>query len=548
MALLPLRDLGKIGVVTDVDPYDIPINAFTMAVNYRFDGPAITDAPVCRRVSNTLSSTSLKTMASYTNSSGATDTFYTSGDGRVYRVDPAGIGTATDTNLSESTWVDNSIDSAFTLVELNNVLYVNRADRVPWYRSKSGGGLFQKLTNWNSAWRCEALRAMNGQLIAINMTESGVNYPNKIRWSDLSVYDTVPGTWTAGTTNSAGSNLLAELKEPLIDGWPLRDRMMLYSKSEVWIMQPTGDSNVFSFYRAFGDSGVINQNCVVEIGGIHYVFGNSEIYKHDGINKIPLTTGRINRFIYENLPRANVRDCFVAHNPKLSEIMFCYPSMDAYCNFQLGTYRGCNRAAVFNYQRETWYFYDLPMFGGMCFSAFNLGDIYSSITSTYDSVGGAYLSFGDTSQIALIGSSNPGLNWQGTTFNARILSFELISSVAHNGPFTSNVNSPAYLERQDLDLDELAQGGLTGNKLIRSVYPEGRVGDLNSPMLFWVGTKMLPNEVPVWEESYLFDGSTNYKLDYNVSGRYLSWRVTQSRTGTVRLSGMDIDVIVLSRR
>ena len=36
-ATLPVRNLGGIGLVTDIDSYNLPINAYTAANNIRFD-------------------------------------------------------------------------------------------------------------------------------------------------------------------------------------------------------------------------------------------------------------------------------------------------------------------------------------------------------------------------------------------------------------------------------------------------------------------------------------------------------------------------------
>ena len=34
---LPVRDLGGVGVITDINSYNLPINAFTAGINVRFD-------------------------------------------------------------------------------------------------------------------------------------------------------------------------------------------------------------------------------------------------------------------------------------------------------------------------------------------------------------------------------------------------------------------------------------------------------------------------------------------------------------------------------
>lgn len=37
MANFPIRDLGSVGAITDLSPYNIPINGFSTALNVRFD-------------------------------------------------------------------------------------------------------------------------------------------------------------------------------------------------------------------------------------------------------------------------------------------------------------------------------------------------------------------------------------------------------------------------------------------------------------------------------------------------------------------------------
>ena len=51
MTNLPIRGLGSVGVVTDVDPYNLPIGGFTRAKNVRFNEGKVTAGPVYRKVS-----------------------------------------------------------------------------------------------------------------------------------------------------------------------------------------------------------------------------------------------------------------------------------------------------------------------------------------------------------------------------------------------------------------------------------------------------------------------------------------------------------------
>ena len=54
MAIIPIRDLGSVGVITDTSPYNIPLNGFSKAFNVRFDEGRVRRAPVFRKIKDSL--------------------------------------------------------------------------------------------------------------------------------------------------------------------------------------------------------------------------------------------------------------------------------------------------------------------------------------------------------------------------------------------------------------------------------------------------------------------------------------------------------------
>ena len=54
MPTLPIRDLGGVGIATDPNPYNLPINGFTAGKNVRFDEGKVKRAPVFRNIKDTL--------------------------------------------------------------------------------------------------------------------------------------------------------------------------------------------------------------------------------------------------------------------------------------------------------------------------------------------------------------------------------------------------------------------------------------------------------------------------------------------------------------
>src|SRR3546814_15114524 len=49
-ATLPVRGLGSVGIIADINPYDLPPAALSAGVNVRFENGKITRGPVVRRV------------------------------------------------------------------------------------------------------------------------------------------------------------------------------------------------------------------------------------------------------------------------------------------------------------------------------------------------------------------------------------------------------------------------------------------------------------------------------------------------------------------
>src|SRR3546814_4620412 len=62
----------------------------------------------------------------------------------------------------------------------------------------------------------------------------------------------------------------------------LRDSFIIYAKNEVWTTDYIGGNYLFRWRKIYDKVGILNQNCVVQVDGLHYVFDKDEIYLHDG--------------------------------------------------------------------------------------------------------------------------------------------------------------------------------------------------------------------------------------------------------------------------
>ena len=549
MTIVPVRDIGKLGVNTDWSAVDLPITAFTMGSNVRFTNNRIQRGPIFNAVGS-LSNTTPSFCIAYKLLNDSSQFLVLNKDGTVTNWSASSPGTApTETNISPSGWTAASSDLVYTATILNDVVYVNRSDRVPWYKT-TGGATFANLPVWDSTWRCEALRSFQGVLVALNVTKNGVRYPTMVKTSEFTTFDATPTAWVGSTTNSATENVLGDLQDPLVDGWPLRDRMILYAKNETWSMEYRGDSLVFNYRRLFNNRGVINQNCVAEHNSIHYVFGPEDIWSHDGYSNKSIAMGRVRDFIFNNLVKLYSNQFFVINNAKQGEVMFCYVSRDEYCRFPISNatgYPGCNRAAVYNYVYDTWYFYDLPYVNGAARGITFSGSNFTNLDSvTYDSVGGSYNSYFDGSQLYLMtvatGATTPTF-----TTTPKVHVFEAANIVQGVGVLDTIATAPVLIENKLMDMDDVSKE-LRGYKVVNQMWPEISFAVGAPPMTFTWGSSDAPNVQAVYDHDMTFDGITYNKLDFNAPGKYLSLKITYTGIQDFSLSGWDIDYQVFGHR
>ena len=545
MTISPLRKLGKFGVNTDTDPFDLPLGTFTFATNARFEDNRISRGPVHGLVGTFSSQTNNpEYVVSYRQSTGSARMLIAKQDGTIKDYVPGG----SETDITATGWTPASYSQAYTGAAVNDVVYLNRPDRVPWFMLK-GGSSFAPLTNWTSTWRTAAIRSFNGQLVAMNLTQAGTAYPTMVAWSDFTVWQAVPGTWAAGPTNSAGSNVLSDLGDPLVDGLALRNTFILYSQNETWSMIPTGDTSVFAFNRLFNGWGLLSQNCVAEVNNVHYVFGYNKIWRHDGFTPQDISSGRVKSFIYEQMDRLNAWQFFTVHMPRRSEVMFCYRSIDPYCAFPInGTnnYQGCNRAAVYNYRADTWYFYDLPYVTSAGFMTPTASATYASEgATTYTSIGGSYSTYGDTSKLVFYMVSNAASSYN---IVAGVRSFEIPGSVYMTGTIDTSATTPVGLYVSQMSLDELG-ADIRGYKVVKSIYPEGRLAPGAVPMTFYFSSSDYANTPPPMNGNPMtFDGGSLYQLDFLTAGRFLGMQIIHNDVTQFSLSGLDVDFQITGHR
>ena len=292
MANIQVRNLGDVGVISDLSPWNLPINAFDFALNARFDEGKVKRAVVFKSLGTTSTSNIGRFILAGTEASGFDKVIIASTDYTLYEYSPS-ANTYTQKLAGGGSFNSNE---QYTGIVFDSGFYLTRPDRIPQYLSMTSSGNFANLANWDATHRCKVLRSFNGFLVAFNITKASTTFPTMVKWSDLKVGGSNPDWDITNPSLLAGENTLADMPSEIVDALALRNSLYIYSRNQIWRMDFIGGNDVFSFNRVFDKVGLINSNAVVEAEGRHYCFGLDDIYTHDGTSKISIADGKSKRF------------------------------------------------------------------------------------------------------------------------------------------------------------------------------------------------------------------------------------------------------------
>jgi hypothetical protein len=531
------------GINTDIQPYELPLNMWSAGNNVRFEDGAVMRSNVFRVLEDTMTPTIPVFLYGARPATGGDYLLYVGDDGSMYK-----WASGTETDVTNAAFTPAVLSSPYTACRSGELHYFSRKGVIPYYYGPATAK-FTTLTGWDAGWSCKSLREHKDHLIALNMTIGGVEYPNMVKTSDTITSDAPPGSWDhTDLSTNAIERQLAGLPD-IIDGLTLGNAFMLYGETGVWRMTLVGGKYIWQTVPAFKGPGLINQNCIIDQGGYHYVFGNNDIYRHDGSRWESIADSRVRKFIYDNLDLTDAPKFFVCHEPEHSEIKFCYISSDEQASNQLhgvvgGHGQYCNRFAMFNYIHNTWSFGDLPNVSSWGMANVNESLTYANAAQTYDEIGGSYFDQENAANLNLCMTSVAEDHWGLTV--SKLLGLDLADQGTLSYPLDSEAAYEAWVERVGLDLDELGLPSRT-MKVISNIEPKVRTF-LGNTINVEVGAHNIAELDPTWLPSQTYDPATEYKLDFMIAGRYLAVRFTQPAQADFQFAQYDLAVSIAGHR
>lgn len=539
MALIPVRDLSRGGILRDIHASSAPLPGWTDGRNVSFANGKVMRSPVWRKVKSDIGASPRHCVAMVP----------ASGFDRVFIVrDDLSVGSYQSgslTSINEAGFVAASPSaSPISSTILGDVLYLNRADRVPRVLTPGASNLVA-LPGWDASWRCSVIRSYNEQILALNVTKGAVNVPSMVKVSDLTLYGDAPVSWDSTDPSTlAYENPLSRLKGPILDGQPLGDRFMFYTSTQVWEMRAGGPLD-FTFRQVFSENGAINTNCVVEIDNFHYVFGSRDLYKTDGQTRVSLADGRIREWFFRTINMSLNSRFFVQHLPQTNEILFAAVSGDPATAWKNPT--GCNSGAVYSLATNTWTFIDLPNVTSMTLC--NIDSILTYATAgaaTYKGIGGSYYDQQDSKEthtVAVCQALSTSDSYSVIPASA-VLGYDFLDRGQLAFEVAHECVAPVFVTRTGIALDtpDVGSAPIAMAKEVRAVFPEVTT-TRQEPLTITLGSQMVPSGPVLWEDPQTFDPSTDYFVNSRASGRFLAIRFTLGGYSDTEISGFDVDVV-----
>lgn len=564
MPIMRVRGVGKMGTIKDLPPFELPPEAWSHSNNVRFVGgrvekmggtlPVLTkgmpaEPPLCVLQRSNTSSILYATQKSIFRIDGISHF-----DVSKVLVDSKGVKTSMEYAATpEERWYYTSLSNAIVM----NCKTGDPQGLRPYddtFVDLPGWGYPTGPSGVKHNWKCGRIRAFRNYLIALDMVEGGVDMPQRIRWSNVAFVNELPPDWIENdASKDGGFNDLTDSVGKIVDGCPLRDSFVVYTDRETYLMDYVGGAFIFNFRKLFSDAGLLAPRCVTEFEGQHFVVAQDDIFIHNGSSRRPIASGRLKDYLIREISSVNSQATQVFPNTHRKEIWIAYAGPGSTGVDKAGW--ACNRAAVWNWEYDTWSFYDLP----------NLFDINMALppetgTLSWDTLDGTEAT-STTDSVIPPGTKDvwDGPKWEeplweefGKDFIRKVIygaskdgclylldTGEVFNNYQQSTKTNDVKSIVAELVRTHLDMDEVVES-TRSYKMIRTITPQfsGK-----GQIFVFVGGSMNATSPPTWDGYQVFDVENDVKVDTWSNNRYPAIRFVDSSPGTWLFTGYDVDFI-----
>lgn len=526
MPTIPNNEVGRIGIIKDIDPSELPYHAWSDGDNVRVDksgvskmlgweevyaSPGVGDRPVW--AFQWISGTDLYWI-------------YATADS-LFRMDAS-----SHLDVSQSGGYSGDVSSLWTGGVFNGVPIANNNelldDPQQW---DSATTKFKDLENWPAGLKCKIIGFYDNIMIAANLSDGGTLYSNSLQWSTIADPGAVPSSWDyTSTANTAGRVPLAKTGGEILEYRQLGEYGMIYKEDAFIRMDFIGGEFIFDFTWLTIQHGILGTNCSAEFDGKHFVVTKGHFVITDGKSIQNVGEDENREYVFNTINEDYLDRTFVVPNYAMNEIWVCYVNEEV--NPIATT---ANYAAIWNYKRDTWTFTELGTFNYIAMGIIDNSTesrIFDDQDYTYDSDDRVYdFKTFAPSQIKLLACDPDEEKF-----------FMLDSTGKRDGN-----NFFARLERVGLPITGQDEEGKPmidpeTNKLVRRIYP---IVTSTGKVTFFFGAQRILDGPVDWQGPFHFDPNVDRKIDIRLNGKYIAIRCETSDNIAWTLRGylMDVEIV-----
>jgi len=513
--IIPFKSIGEIGVIKDKPAHTLPLNAWSDAVNVRFnDGYAEKSLGYSSQLGTPsiapyfllpFQSTSLF----YWLYAGLTSAYITEGP--------------THSNITRSSGSYNgNADEGWTGGTLAGIpILCNGFDAPQMLFPASPSNPLSELSNWPANTQAKVVKPFKNYLVALNMVEGGADNPYVVRWSHPADPGTVPTTWDyTDPTNDSGRVPLSEGGGGLVDGGSLRDSFIIYREFSTYSMRFIGGRFIFEFRQIFPSSGIFAKRCFAEFEGKHCVLTTDDLIVHDGSTQQSVLDTKYRDTLFAELNGAtNNQRTYLSVNYAKNEVWVCYPT---------GSDAFPTKALVWNYRHNTVGFETLP---GSMDIAFDVID--PQTTATWDSDSDTW--------------DSDSTKWDSKQYNPAkraMLMADTTNTKLYKMDDTNQFDGVSFtstLERTELQL----ANDFDSIVMVKRIYPK-LTG--SGAVTIYMGGQNVIGESVTYDAGQTFTIGTDHKLDVRESWRLPAVKFESTGDVSWKLHGFDLEADGVGKR
>ena len=557
MQLVPIENIGMMGVNTDVPAWQLPPNVWSASNNVRFDDLSVRKSQGLKKVFDDLGSTSPIHLETYQSGNDSGTWWIAFGAGSIKIWD----GSTWKDITPNPAPTDMPVDSPgqWQTTKLGSLVYATNGIDAPIYWEGDTSKKFETIPHWTSAdnsphkyGAVQTLAGFKSFLWAGNVfvdTDDVGATPNRtfersVYWSNMTNFYTAP-KWDITLESDAGYYELLDSMGGVVHMQQLRESMMVYKSDSIIVSTFIGAPFMFTFQTISPEIGVLCKNAVADFPGGHWFVGRSDCYINNGQTIETKLTNRVQSEMFKDIDGDYAHNTYCVTDWANNEIWTCYPTV--------GSSRP-NRALIWNYKNDNFSFRDL--FEKTGHIKYGVAPVQSGVqwggdTTVGDEVGPPPMEMSTNYYTGDWETSTD--SWGTQSYDDAVEHLVWADSIEESGQrqlyrhesgnLIKGATMPTAIERSGIDL-----GDPSTVKYVSAVYPKMWTSSADATFNVWTAHQMNTEDAITWEGPKVFNPDTMNKISVRTSGKFFGIRMESNGDFDWLLSGLEWETATSGRR